>query len=244
MATTTTIEWTEETWNPVTGCSKVSAGCANCYAETMARRLKAMGAHGYDNGFDLTLLPERLKQPLRKKKPTRFFVNSMSDLFHEDVPDEFLDDVFAVMRQTPQHTYQILTKRAYRLPQYFGAKTLPANIWLGVTVEDRESGIPRIDHLREVNAAIRFLSVEPLLQDLGKIDLSGIHWVIVGGESGSNARPMHQGWVLSIKEQCEKYGCAFFFKQWGTWGMDMVKRHKKANGRLLLGQIWNAYPTQ
>lgn len=244
MATTTTIEWTEETWNPVTGCSKVSAGCANCYAETMARRLQAMGAQGYDNGFDLTLLPERLKQPLCKKKPTRFFVNSMSDLFHEDVPDEFLDDVFAVMRQAPQHTYQILTKRAYRLPQYFGSKTLPANIWLGVTVEDRESGIPRIDHLRKVNAAIRFLSVEPLLQDLGKIDLTGIHWVIVGGESGPNARPMHQGWVLSIKEQCEKYGCAFFFKQWGTWGMDMVKRHKKANGRLLLGQIWNAYPTQ
>lgn len=244
MATTTTIEWTEETWNPVTGCSKVSAGCANCYAETMARRLQAMGAQGYDNGFDLTLLPERLKQPLRKKKPTRFFVNSMSDLFHEDVPDEFLDDVFAVMRQTPQHTYQILTKRAYRLPQYFGSKALPSNIWIGVTVEDRESGIPRIDHLRKVNAAIRFLSVEPLLQDLGKIDLNGIHWVIVGGESGPNARPMHQGWVLSIKEQCEKYGSAFFFKQWGTWGMDMVKRNKKTNGRLLLGQIWNAYPTQ
>lgn len=244
MATTTTIEWTEETWNPVTGCSKVSAGCVNCYAETMARRLQAMGAQGYDNGFGLTLLPERLEQPLRKKKPTRFFVNSMSDLFHEDVPDEFIDDVFAVMRQTPQHTYQILTKRAYRLPLYCGSKTLPENIWLGVTVEDRESGIPRIDYLREVNAAIRFLSVEPLLQDLGKIDLSGIHWVIVGGESGPNARPMHQGWVLSIKEQCEKYGCAFFFKQWGTWGMDMVKRNKKTNGRLLLGQIWNAYPTQ
>lgn len=243
MATATTIEWTEETWNPVTGCSKVSAGCANCYVETMARRLQAMGAPGYENGFDLTLLPERLKQPLSKKKPTRFFVNSMSDLFHENVPDEFLDDVFAVMRQTPQHTYQILTKRAYRLPQYCGSTTLPANIWLGVTVEDRESGIPRIDHLRKVNAAIRFLSVEPLLQDLGRIDLSGIHWVIVGGESGPNARPMHQKWVLSIKEQCEKYGCAFFFKQWGTWGIDMVKRNKKVNGRLLLGQIWNAYPT-
>ena len=244
MATATTIEWTEETWNPVTGCSKVSAGCANCYAETMAHRLQAMGARGYDNGFDLTLLPERLAQPLSKKKPTRFFVNSMSDLFHEDVPDAFIDDVFAIMRQTPQHTYQILTKRAYRLPQYCGSKTLPANIWLGVTVEDRESGIPRIDHLRKVNAAIRFLSVELLLQDLGKFDLSGIHWVIVGGESGPNAHPMHQGWVLSIKEQCEKYGCAFFFKQWGTWGMDMVKRNKKVNGRLLLGQIWDAYPTQ
>ena len=244
MATATTIEWTEETWNPVTGCSKVSAGCANCYAEKMAHRLKAMGAAGYDNGFELTLLPERLQQPFRKKKPTRFFVNSMSDLFHEDVPDKFLDDVFAVMRQTPQHTYQILTKRAYRLPQYFGSQKLPSNIWLGVTVEDQASGIPRIDHLRNVDAAIRFLSVEPLLEDLGKFDLTDIHWVIVGGESGPQARPMNQDWVLSIKEQCEKSGSAFFFKQWGTWGIDRVKRNKKANGRLLLGQTWNGYPEQ
>ena len=242
MATATTIEWTEETWNPVTGCSKVSAGCNNCYAETMARRLQAMGAPGYDNGFELTLLPERLQQPMRKRKPTRFFVNSMSDLCHEGVPDRFLDDVFAVMRQTPQHTYQILTKRGYRLPEYFGSEILPSNIWLGVTVEDRVSGIPRIDHLRNVNAAIRFLSVEPLLEDLGKVDLSGIHWVIVGGESGPNARPMSQEWVLSLKEQCEQYGCAFFFKQWGTWGTDKVKRNKKANGRMLLGQTWSAYP--
>jgi protein gp37 len=243
MATTTTIEWTEETWNPVTGCSKVSAGCTNCYAEKMARRLQAMGAPGYDNGFELTLLPERLQQPYRKKKPTRFFVNSMSDLFHDEVPDEFLDEVFAVMRQTPHHTYQILTKRAERLPKYFGSEKLPSNIWLGVTVEDQVSGIPRIDHLRKVNAAIRFLSVEPLLQDLGKVDLIGIHWVIVGGESGPNARPMNQEWILAIKKQCEKYGSAFFFKQWGTWGMDKVKRNKKTNGRLLLGQTWNAYPT-
>lgn len=244
MATATAIEWTEETWNPVTGCSKVSAGCVNCYAETMARRLQAMGAPGYDNGFELTLMPERLEQPLRKKKPTRFFVNSMSDLFHEDVPDSFIDQVFDVMRRTPQHTYQILTKRAYRLPAYFGPKVLPANIWLGVTVEDRQSGIPRIDHLRQVNAAIRFLSVEPLLQDLGVIDLSGIHWVIVGGESGPHARPMSQEWVLSIKEQCEKSGSAFFFKQWGTWGMDKVKRNKKANGRMLLGRTWMEYPNK
>ena len=242
MATATAIEWTEETWNPVTGCSKVSAGCTNCYAEVMARRLQAMRAPGYDNGFALTLMSERLSQPFRKKKPTRFFVNSMSDLFHEDVPDEFLDKIFDVMRQTPQHTYQILTKRAYRLPKYFGTKDLPSNIWLGVTVEDRESGIPRIEHLRQVNAAIRFLSVEPLLQDLGEIDLSDIHWVIVGGESGPNARPMNQEWVLSIKEQCDKFGSAFFFKQWGTWGIDKVKRNKKANGRLLLGQTWSSYP--
>lgn len=244
MATVTTIEWTEETWNPVTGCSKVSAGCTNCYAEKMASRLHAMGAPGYDNGFELTLLPERLQQPLRKKKPTRFFVNSMSDLFHEEIPDTFIDDVFAVMQQTPQHTYQILTKRAHRLPKYFGDKTLSSNIWLGVTVEDRKNGVPRIDYLRNVNAAIRFLSVEPLLEDLGELDLAGIHWVIVGGESGPNARPMNQEWVLSIKEQCEKFGSAFFFKQWGTWGMDRVKRNKKANGRLLLGKTWTAYPEQ
>ena len=244
MATTTAIEWTEETWNPVTGCSKVSAGCANCYAETMAKRLQAMRAQGYANGFELTLMPERLNQPMRKKKPTRFFVNSMSDLFHEYVPDKFLDDIFAVMSQTPQHTYQILTKRAARLPEYFGSKALPANIWLGVTVEDRESGIPRIDYLRRVNAAIRFLSVEPLLEDLGVINLSDIHWVIVGGESGPKARPMNEEWVVAIKEQCEKHGSAFFFKQWGTWGMDKVKRDKKANGRLLLGQTWSDYPAQ
>lgn len=242
MATATAIEWTDETWNPVTGCSKVSAGCDNCYAETMARRLQAMGAPGYENGFQLTLHSERLQQPIRKKKPTHFFVNSMSDLFHEDVPDGFIDDVFDVMRRTPQHTYQILTKRAYRLHEYFGFKRLPSNIWLGVTVEDKQNGIPRINHLRGVNAAIRFLSVEPLLEDLGEIDLSGIHWVIVGGESGPNARPMCQEWVLSVKDQCEKYGSAFFFKQWGTWGMDKVKRNKKANGRLLLGQVWNGYP--
>lgn len=243
MATVTAIEWTEETWNPVTGCNKVSAGCENCYAEIMARRLKAMRAPGYDNGFELTLMPERLQQPLRKKKPTRFFVNSMSDLFHEGVPNSFLDDVFAVMEQTPQHTYQILTKRAYRLPEYFGSKQLPTNVWLGVTVEDRESGLPRIEHLRLVNAAVRFLSVEPLLQDLGEMNLSGIHWVIVGGESGPNARPMKQEWALSIKEQCDRFGSAFFFKQWGTWGIDKVKRNKKANGRLLLGQTWTNYPT-
>jgi len=164
-----------------------------------------MGAAGYDNGFELTLLPERLQQPFRKKKPTRFFVNSMSDLFHEE---------------------------------------LPSNIWLGVTVVDRQSGIHRIGYLRNVDAAIRFLSVEPLLEDLGKFDLTDIHWVIVGGESGPKARPMNQDWVLSIKEQCEKSGSAFFFKQWGTWGIDRVKRNKKANGRLLLGQTWNAYPKQ
>lgn len=244
MATVSTIEWTEETWNPVTGCSKVSAGCDNCYAEVMARRLQAMGASGYENGFELSLMHDRLKQPLQRKKPTRYFVNSMSDLFHEEVPDDFLDEMFSVMKQTPHHTYQILTKRSARLVEYFGVDTLPSNIWLGVTVEDRVSGLPRIDHLRKINAAVRFLSVEPLLENLGDVDLRDIHWVIVGGESGPNARPMDEEWVLSIKARCEVYGSAFFFKQWGSWGVDKVKRNKKANGRSLLGQKWDAYPEE
>jgi len=242
MATVSAIEWTEETWNPVTGCSKVSAGCENCYAEVMARRLHAMGVSGYENGFDVTLMPNRLDQPLRRKRPTRYFVNSMSDLFHEQIPDEYIAKVFSVMKKTPQHTYQILTKRAHRLLEYFGADKLPENVWLGVTVEDRTSGVPRIDQLRGVDAAVRFLSVEPLLEDLGDIDLTDIHWVIVGGESGPKARPMNEEWVLSVKERCDHYGSAFFFKQWGTWGADMVKRNKKANGRLLLGRKWDAYP--
>jgi protein gp37 len=168
----------------------------------------------------------------------------MSDLFHDEIPDEFLDEVFSVMKQTPHHTYQILTKRSSRLVEYFGAEQLPSNIWLGVTVENQGSGIPRIDHLRSVNAAVRFLSVEPLLEDLGDVDLSNIHWVIVGGESGPNARPMDEEWVLSIKTRCEIYGSAFFFKQWGTWGVDKVKRNKKANGRSLLGRKWDAYPEE
>lgn len=244
MSNVSAIEWTEETWNPVTGCSKVSAGCDNCYAEVMARRLHAMRASGYENGFELSLMHDRLQQPLRRKKPTRYFVNSMSDLFHEEVPDSFIDEVFSVIRQTPYHTYQILTKRSLRLVEYFGSDPLPSNVWLGVTVEDQVSGLPRIDHLRRVNATVRFLSVEPLLEDLGVVDLGDIHWVIVGGESGPNARPMDEKWVLSIKEQCEIYGSAFFFKQWGTWGVDKVKRNKKANGRSLLGQKWDAYPEE
>jgi len=242
MATVSAIEWTEETWNPVTGCSKVSAGCANCYAEVMARRLHAMGAPGYENGFDVTLMPNRLDQPLLRKRSTRYFVNSMSDLFHEQIPDEYIAKVFSVMERTPQHTYQILTKRAHRLSEYFGANKLPENVWLGVTVEDRTNGVPRIDQLRGIDAAVRFLSVEPLLEDLGDINLTDIHWVIVGGESGPKARPMNEEWVLSVKERCDHYGSAFFFKQWGTWGADMVKRNKKANGRLLLGRKWDAYP--
>lgn len=242
MATASTIEWTEQTWNPTTGCTKVSPGCKNCYAEVMARRLHAMGAPGYENNFQLTLQPGRIGQPLARKKPTVYFVNSMSDLFHEGVPDRFLDQVFDVIRETPQHTYQILTKRAERLPQYFAERECPANVWLGVSVEDRRYGVPRIKALRQVDATIRFLSVEPLLEDLGKLELQGIHWIIVGGESGFKARPMQQAWLEGVHAQAESAGAAFFFKQWGGWGADGVKRHKKANGRTYLGRTWDAYP--
>jgi len=242
MTTQSTIEWTEQTWNPTTGCTKVSPGCKNCYAEVMARRLQAMATPKYENGFNLALHPERLDQPLQRKKPTVYFVNSMSDLFHEGILDEFLDHVFSVVRQTPQHTYQILTKRAGRLPQYFRDRDCPPNVWLGVSVEDRRYGVPRIDQLRRVDAHIRFLSVEPLLEDLGTLDLTGIHWVIVGGESGHKARPMREQWVANVKEQADADGAAFFFKQWGGWGADGVKRYKKANGRVFRGRTWDAYP--
>ncbi|HGY2559421.1 TPA: DUF5131 family protein, partial [Pseudomonas aeruginosa] len=190
MSTQTSIEWTEMTWNPVVGCTKVSPGCKHCYAENMARRLQAMGTPGYENGFRLSLRPEKLQEPLQRKKPTIYFVNSMSDLFHEQVPDTYIDQVFAVIHQASQHTFQILTKRAERLADYFSQRTPPANAWLGVSVEDREYGVPRIDCLRGINAAIRFLSAEPLLEDLGELNLTDIHWVIVGGESGAKARPM------------------------------------------------------
>ena len=242
MATQSIIEWTEQTWNPTTGCTKVSPGCKHCYAEVMARRLKAMGALGYENEFRLTLHENRLEQPQLRKKPTTYFVNSMSDLFHEDIHDAFLDRVFTVITNTPQHTYQILTKRAERLPQYFGWRTCPQNVWLGVSVEDRKYGVPRIDYLRRVDARIRFLSIEPLLEDLGEIDLRGIHWVIVGGESGPKARPMREEWVANIQERAEEAGAAFFFKQWGGWGADGIKRHKKANGRIFRGRTWDNYP--
>jgi hypothetical protein len=242
MATQSTIEWTEQTWNPTTGCTKISPGCKNCYAEVMARRLTAMGASGYENGFEFVAHPSRLHQPLQRKKPTTYFVNSMSDLFHEDVSDTFLARVFETISATPQHTYQILTKRAERLPAYFSNHECPKNVWLGVSVEDRKYGVPRIDLLRKVKAPIRFLSIEPLLEDIGEIDLSGIHWVIVGGESGHKARPMQESWVMSIKRQAHVAGSAFFFKQWGGWGADGVRRHKKANGRMLGGKTWDAYP--
>jgi protein gp37 len=238
------IEWTEHTWNPVTGCTKLSPGCKHCYAETMARRLKAMGASGYENGFEVTLHEDRLSHPLRRRAPTTYFVNSMSDLFHEKVPDCFIERVLEVCRQTPQHTYQVLTKRASRLPIFFAGRHVPENVWLGVSVEDRKYGVPRINYLRKVAAAIRFLSIEPLLQDLGKIDLSDIHWVIVGGESGAKARPMKEAWAESIRRQAFEQGVRFFFKQWGAWGPDGVRRGKKRNGRELAGRQWDQFPVR
>lgn len=235
------IEWTEQTWNPSVGCNKVTAGCKNCYAEVMAKRLQAMNTKGYENGFEFQIMPERLTQPLNIKKPTKFFVNSMSDLFHENMPFEYLDQIFEVIRKTPQHTYQILTKREKIMAEYIGSKILPENVWLGVTVENKSTK-KRIDYLRNINASIRFLSIEPLLEDLGNLKLENIHWVIVGGESGTKARPMLSEWALNIKEECKKQESAFFFKQWGTWGADGVKRNKKTNGRLLAGKIWEEYP--
>ncbi len=236
------IEWTEQTWNPVTGCIKVSPGCKNCYAETMARRLQAMGAPGYENGFALSLLPERLGQPLRRRKPTMYFVNSMSDLFQDGVPASFVDRVLDVIRATPQHTYQILTKRSVNMREYFAVREVPDNAWLGVSVEDCKFGKPRIPDLAAIKAKTRFLSVEPLLEDLGKLDLHGIHWVIVGGESGRGARPMEESWALSVRNQCVAAGVDFFFKQWGAWGADGQHRNKKANGRQLDGRIWDMIP--
>lgn len=244
MTTHSKIEWTEQTWNPTTGCTKVSPGCKHCYAETMAQRLKAMGIRGYENGFSLSLLPERLGEPLKRRKPTVYFVNSMSDLFHEEIPFYFLDQVFEVIRATPHHTYQILTKRAKRMRKYFtnNKRIVPINAWLGVSVEDREYGLPRIDALRGIDANIRFLSIEPLLSDVGELDLTDIHWIIVGGESGPKARPMNPEWVETIRKQCKQQDVAFFFKQWGGWGADGKRRAKKENGRMLAGRTWNELP--
>ena len=236
------IEWTEATWNPSAGCSKISSGCKNCYAETMAIRLKAMKVVGYENGFEFNTVPSRLHEPLKKKKPTVYFVNSMSDIFHENMPIEYLNKIFEVIEQTPQHTYQILTKRADKMLDFLSKREIPKNIWLGVTVENQKEGLPRIDKLRDLKASVLFLSVEPLLEDLGKINLKNINWVIVGGESGNRARPMEKEWVVNIKQQCEKEDIAFFFKQWGTWGADKVKRNKKLNGKEINGKVWQQYP--
>ena len=238
---TTKIEWTEATWNPSIGCSKVTAGCKNCYAEVMARRLQAMGMAGYENGFEFKILPERLHQPINVKKPTKFFVNSMSDLFHEKMPFDFLDKIFEVIVATPHHHYQILTKREHILQKYFSERKVPANVWLGVTVEHEQTK-HRIDVLRNIEASVRFISIEPLISDVGTLDLENIHWVIVGGESGVSARPMNPKWVINVQQQCAEQKIAFFFKQWGTWGEDGVKRNKKENGSSLLGKKWKESP--
>jgi protein gp37 len=242
VTTISRIEWTEQTWNPAVGCTKISAGCKNCYAEMMAKRLKAMGTPGYENGFALTMLPERLEDPLKRRKPTVYFVNSMSDLFHEKIPDAYIERVFDVVQRTPHHTYQILTKRGARMARFFKSREVPDNAWLGVSVENKKHGVPRIDHLRRVPAKIRFLSVEPLLEDVGELDLRDIHWVIVGGESGPKARPMKEEWADSVRGQCEAQQVAFFFKQWGGWGADGKRRAKHANGRLLNGRTWDEMP--
>lgn len=243
VTTKSRIEWTESTWNPVVGCTKLSAGCKHCYAEVMARRLQAIGVPGYEQGFrKVRMLPERLDEPLRRKKPTIYFVNSMSDLFHEQVPNSFIDRVFHTMQSADWHTFQVLTKRAERMAEFASEHAVPDNVWMGVSVENRRDGVSRIDHLRQVPAQTRFLSVEPLLEDVGDLDLTGIHWVIVGGESGHGARPMKAEWVRRIHLACEKQGVHFFFKQWGAHGIDGVRRSKKANGRELDGSTFNAMP--
>lgn len=243
MTTKSRIEWTESTWNPVVGCTKLSAGCKHCYAETMARRLQAMGVAGYEQGFKkVRTLPFRLDEPLKKKQPTVYFVNSMSDLFHTAVPESFIDRVFDVMTRCPQHTFQVLTKRADRIADYSLERAIPANVWIGVSVENKRHGVPRIAHLQSAKASVKFLSVEPLLEDVGRLDLAGIDWVIVGGESGHGARPMKEAWALNVKRQCDEQGVRFFFKQWGAFGADGVKRDKKSNGRELLGRTWDAMP--
>lgn len=235
------IEWTEATWNPSIGCNKITKGCKFCYAEVMAKRLQAMGIPEYSSGFEFKTLPDRLRIPYSIKKPTKFFVNSMSDLFHEDMPFEFLDSVFETIENTPRHIYQILTKREGVLENYFRNRKVPKNVWLGVTVEIAATK-GRIDVLRSIDASIRFLSIEPLLEDIGSLNLAGIHWVIVGGESGTSARPMKPEWVTNIQSQCEEQDAIFFFKQWGAWGADGQRRSKKANGRELLGREWNDAP--
>ena len=243
MADRTGIEWTETTWNPTTGCDRVSVGCDNCYALTLAKRLKAMGNPKYQNdgdskssgpGFGLTLHDYQLELPYRWKSPRVVFVNSMSDLFHPDVPLEFIQRVFAVMADTPQHTYQILTKRSKRLATLAGELDWQENVWMGVTVETDRYAF-RIDHLRSVNAAVRFVSAEPLLGPLPGLDLSGISWLIAGGESGHSARPMEESWVRDLRDQCVDTATAFFFKQWGG-------RTPKANGRELDGIHYDDMP--
>ena len=238
MADKTAIEWTNATWNPVTGCTKISAGCDNCYAERFAERFRGVVGHPYEQGFDLVLRPERLAQPLAWRQPRMIFVNSMSDLFHKGVPYAYVDRVFDTMEAAHRHVFQILTKRSPRLRNYVNARyrdgNAPPHIWLGVSVEDGTK-VSRIRHLRDSAATIRFLSIEPLLGPMGRFDLSGIHWVIVGGESGPRARPMDPQWVRDVRDQCLAARVAFFFKQWG--GL-----RPKSGGRTLDRREWNEWP--
>jgi protein gp37 len=233
------IEWTDSTWNPVRGCTKISPGCKHCYAETFAERFRGVPGHPYELGFDLRLVPERLLDPIRWTEPRMIFVNSMSDLFHEHVPDDYIERVCEIMQAADWHTYQVLTKRSARLKTLLHGRLRKfgslRHIWWGVSVEDRKYGLPRIGDLRRSPVSVRFLSIEPLLEDLGTIDLSSISWVIVGGESGPGARPMSQKWVRSLRDQCDKPGVSFFFKQWG--GV-----RKKATGRTLDGRTHDDFP--
>jgi len=236
MAQSSSIEWTESTWNPLTGCTKVSPGCKHCYAERMARRLQAMGQANYANGFKLTLHEDVLERPLQWKKPRMIFVNSMSDLFHEDVPFDYIQRAFDVMQRASWHTFQMLTKRSLRLRELNQELDWPINVWMGVSVENSDYTF-RIGHLRQTDARVKFLSLEPLLGPLSNLDLRDIDWVIVGGESGPGARPMRGEWVTDIRDQCITAGVRFFFKQWG--GV-----YKKRNGRVLQGRTWDEIPAR
>ena len=239
MSYNSAIEWTGATWNPVTGCTKITRGCDNCYAERLAERFRGTRGHPFETGFDLTLRPERLSQPLSWRRPRMIFVNSMSDLFHKDIPTEFVDAVFQTMEMADRHVFQILTKRSSLMRDYvrrrYGSGRAPRHIWCGVSVEDNKAAA-RIQHLREAPVSTRFLSVEPLLGPVGDMDLEGISWVIVGGESGPNARPMKSDWVIEIRNLCERDGIPFFFKQWGGHA-------PKSGGRLLDGVEHNAFPS-
>lgn len=236
----TSIEWTNATWNPVTGCTKISPGCDHCYAERFSERFRGVPGHPFEHGFDLILRPDRLAQPVKWRQPKMIFVNSMSDLFQKQVPKTFIDRVFDTMESARWHTFQVLTKRSSLMQRYvnqrYNNNPCPEHIWLGVSVEDgaRKS---RIEHLRKTNATVRFLSVEPLIGPMGQLDLAGIHWVIVGGESGPRSRPMKAEWAREVREQCRKQDVAFFFKQWG--GL-----RPKSGGRELDGKIWSQYPTE
>ena len=234
MSTNSKIEWTDATWNPVRGCTKISPGCKHCYAERFAERFRGVKGHPFERGFDLRLIPAKVAEPLSWRKPQRIFVNSMSDLFHDNVPTEYIQSVFDVMNQADWHQYQVLTKRAERLEELSDKLPWAPHIWMGVSVENKDY-LWRIDHLRRTKAHIKFLSIEPFLGPLGKINLRGIDWVIVGGESGPRARSMNAEWVTDIKDQCIRAGVAFFFKQWG--GVQ-----KKRHGRELEGRTWDEMP--